>query len=202
MQSFFSEVLYAKCIAVVAVALFGSSYQTQSAASLPGVRSTKLTAAVSLAATVIAVPARPGRFFGVQVLAVADTIAAKAGAKGKSPAPIVVIRGPNGLTISSDDLEALDEFERLLSAAANGSDNGPMAVFYLKYGKAQEVAQELETILAGGSVDSGGSSDKGTSGRRLATGAIKITPEPRLNALLVLSESHRPRHRQAIAQYP
>ena len=62
-----------------------------------------------------------------------------------------------------------------------------MAVFYLKYGKAQEVAQELEAILAGGSVDSGGASDKGSSGRRLATGSIKITPEPRLNALLVLA---------------
>ena len=83
MQSLFFEGLYAKSIAVVAVAFFGSTYPSESAASSPGVRSTKVTAAVSLAATVIAAPARPGRSFGVQVLAVADTIAAKAGAKGQ-----------------------------------------------------------------------------------------------------------------------
>ena len=62
-----------------------------------------------------------------------------------------------------------------------------MAVFYLKYAKAQAVAQELETVLAGGSVDSGSTSDKGSTSRRLATGSIKITPETRLNALLVLA---------------
>ena len=65
-----------------------------------------------------------------------------------------MIPGPNGLTISSEDLEALDEFERLLSAAADGSGNGPMAVFYLKYAKAQAVAEELDKILSGGSTDS------------------------------------------------
>ncbi|MGA2258565.1 MAG: secretin N-terminal domain-containing protein, partial [Thermoguttaceae bacterium] len=128
---------------------------------------------------------RPDKFFGARVLCVADPAPAKATEEGKPPAPIIVIPGPSGLTISSDNLEALDQFERLLSAATDGSREGPMAVFYLTYAKAQAVAQELETLLAGGSADSEGSSNNGT--RKLATGSIKITPETRLNALLVLA---------------
>jgi hypothetical protein len=62
-----------------------------------------------------------------------------------------------------------------------------MTVFYLKYAKAQVVAQELESLLSGGSTDSEGSADKAAGRRALATGSIKITPEPRLNALMVLA---------------
>ncbi|MGA2255596.1 MAG: secretin N-terminal domain-containing protein, partial [Thermoguttaceae bacterium] len=142
----------------------------------------------------MAAPARPGKLFGARLLWVADPVAAqvpvegkaKAPAEGKPPAPIVVIPGPNGLTITSDDIEALDEFERLLSMGTDGSGEGPMAVFYLKYAKAQAVAQELETLLAGGSSgDSDSSSDKGS--RKLKTGSVTITPEIRLNALMVLA---------------
>ena len=113
---------------------------------------------------------------------------ARAAPGTKPPAPIFVIPGPNCLTIISDDLDALDEFERLLTTAAEGS-GGPMAVFYLKYAKAEAVAAELEKILSGMS-DSDGSADKGSpavSRRVLSTGTIKITPETRLNALLVLA---------------
>ena len=127
-----------------------------------------------------------GSFFGARILYVADPVPAKA-AEGKSPAPIVVIRSPNGLTISSDDLDALDEFEHLLSAAADGAGSGPMAVFYLKYAKAQTVATELETLLAGGSTDRRVLLHRSEARRALATGSVKITPEPRLNALLVLA---------------
>ncbi len=157
------------------------------------------------------------KLFGARILCVADPAAAKAGedkspaeagrgqapgtetgqprkadvqssaqaGKGKSPADIVVIAGPNGLTITSDDLEALDEFEQLLSTATG---NEPMAVFYLKNAKAADVEEELDTILAGGaSADSSESSTLSASRRALATGPIKITPEVRLNALLVLA---------------
>ena len=51
------------------------------------------------------------------------------------------------------------------------------------------MAAELEKILSGMS-DSDGSSDKGApavSRRALSTGSIKITPETRLNALIVLA---------------
>ncbi|MEI8371481.1 MAG: secretin N-terminal domain-containing protein [Planctomycetota bacterium] len=125
---------------------------------------------------------------------VADPVPGKAAVEGKSPAAIIVIPGPKGLTITSEDIEALDEFEHLLTAAADRSVNGPMAVFYLKHAKAQAVAETLDKILAGGSYESEGSSEKGSEAARLAasrrvlaTGPIKITPESRLNALLVLA---------------
>lgn len=102
--------------------------------------------------------------------------------EGKPPAPIIVIPGPNGLTITSEDLDALDAFERLLTTAG-GSGSGPMKVFFLKYAKAQDVAEELEKFLASGS-----SGAEGASGHKaLVTGPVKITPEPRLNALMVLA---------------
>ena len=96
----------------------------------------------------------------------ADVPRATASAAGKSPAPITVICGPNGLTISSSDLEALDQFERMLATAAQRSGNGPLAIFYLKYAKAQAVAEELEKILAGGSSDAEGSSEQGPDSSR------------------------------------
>jgi len=95
------------------------------------------------------------------------------------------MRGRNGLTITSEDLQALDEFERLLSAAEEGANEATVSVFYLKNAKAQSAAQELETLLAGGSADSKGSSNKGSG--RLTTGPTKITPDTRLNVLLVLA---------------
>ncbi len=101
-----------------------------------------------------------------------------------------MIPGPNGLTITSDDLAALDEFEQLLSTAADAAGNGPMAVFYLKHAKAQDAAEDLDKILSGGaslSDSSSASSSLSASRRALATGPIKITPETRLNALLVLA---------------
>jgi type II secretory pathway component GspD/PulD (secretin) len=128
-------------------------------------------------------PPRSGNLSGARILCVADPVPAAPPA-GKPSAPIFVIPGPNGLTISSEDLEALDEFERLLAAETNG---GPMTVFYLKYAKAQVVQPELESLLSGGSTDSEGSAGKSTGRQALATGSIKITPEPRLNALMVLA---------------
>ena len=160
---------------------------------------------------------RPGKMLGARILCVADPVAPKAGSGGEAPAPsgeskspassgeskspapsaeskpaapIFVIAGPNGLTIRCDDLEALDEFERLLMQAMSSSSDAPMGVFYLTFAKAQDVAVELNTILAGGGGDSEDGSDAAKlagSRRPLATGPIKIIPEARLNALLVLA---------------
>jgi len=126
-------------------------------------------------------------FFGSSCVTAhsAEPVPAKRSVEGKSPAPIVVMRGRNGLTITSEDLQALDEFERLLSAAEEGANEATVSVFYLKNAKAQSAAQELETLLAGGSADSKGSSNKGSG--RLTTGPTKITPDTRLNVLLVLA---------------
>jgi len=179
---------HARGIAVLAVVFFTSVPLAHSAELLPGAgaESAKVPETASVAGAAIASSARSGKFFGARLTRVANPVPAKAIAEGNSPAPIVVIPGPNGLTISSDDLDALDEFEHLLSAAADRSAEGPMSVFYLKYAKAEAVTQELKTLLAGGSsADSDSSSDKGS--RKLTTGSVTITPETRLNALLVLA---------------
>lgn len=141
-------------------------------------------------------PAMPG---GARIWFVADEKPASIAPAAKEPPPIVVVPGPDGLIITSDDPEALDEFERLLTKlseapAAVGPD---VTVFYLKHAKAQAIAETLDLIIAGGTVNStpsGGSDTAGAAsapprlgaGRRpLITGAVKITPDQRLNALLV-----------------
>ncbi len=128
---------------------------------------------------------RLGEILGARILCVADPVPAMAAEEGKPPAPIIVIPGPNGLMISSADLEALDEFEHLLTVASDGSGNGPVAVFYLKYAKAEAAQVELEKLLAGGTADSEGASASGGGRKAMKTGSVTITPETRLNALLV-----------------
>ena len=183
---------HAKRIEVLAVVFFTSVPPTHSAEPLPrAVReSANIPAAASADGAVIAASARSGKFFGARLLQAANSASTTAAVEGTSPAPIIVIPGPNGLTIASEDLEALDEFEHLLTAATDRSVKGPMAVFYLKYAKAQAVAEEIDRILSDSTSDSKGSSAKGSDPllrRALAVGPITITPEPRLNALLVLA---------------
>ena len=101
---------------------------------------------------------------------------------------MVVTIGPNGLTVISDDPAALDEFERLLQVVACAGSAGPLVpVFYLKYAKAAAAAESLERIF--GESAAGGDSSSGTAAtnsvHRLASGPIKIIPDPRLNALLI-----------------
>ena len=150
--------------------------------------------ATPAARVTMAAPALPGKLFGARIIWVADPAAAKPAQEGKSPAPIIVIPGPNGLTIASEDLAALDEFERLLTTESDETVNGPLTVFYLKNAKAQAVAETLDRLLSGGLSESEISSTRPSSAARLsesrkalATGPVKITPEARLNALIVLA---------------
>ena len=156
----------------------------------------------------------------------------------KSAAPIIVTPGPNGLIIASEDTEALDQFERLLSMLAGTmTNNQEVSVFYLKFAKAAAVTEMLGQMLGGSTVtlgsaggasggDQGGGmggmggrfgamaalfggrggggrggpgggeganplaavttiAGPGTNRGVLVTGSIKITADPRLNALLV-----------------
>lgn len=122
-------------------------------------------------------------------------------------APIVVAPGPGGVIIASDDLEALDDFEELLTTAAGRTDSSTreFAVFYLKYSKATTVAEVLSAIfgigpargmgmlgeMAGGMgggggmgellMAAGGAVGASSSGSQ----AISIVPDVRLNALVV-----------------
>jgi type II secretory pathway component GspD/PulD (secretin) len=146
--------------------------------------------------------------FGARLIEVAEVLPGQGSAQPKPPAPIFVIPGPEGLTITSEDTEALDEFEQLagtLAEEASGMES-PITVFYLKHAKATAVVETLDQVFigglavsgpsppgvppaAGGSSDSGGSVGAlgrvGSRRRPMATGPVKITPDDRLNALLV-----------------
>ncbi len=134
-------------------------------------------------------------------------------AHGEAGPPIVVAAGPGGIMIASEDEQALDDFEQLLNAFASNTESGPRAtVFYLKYAKAQTVADTLTRILANaagrsptltssapagqpGSSASAAPSGvlgymlggSGAAGVSLA-GPVQITADPRLNALVVQAD--------------
>lgn len=124
-------------------------------------------------------------------------------------APIVVAPGPGGTLIASDDLEALDELEELLSTVAghNATSGREFAVYYLKYSKAPMVAEVLGAIFGGtaagkdrgiigdmannalGGLGGGLMGDLllggGGTGGGFTSGTVDIVPDARLNALIV-----------------
>ncbi len=124
----------------------------------------------------------------------------------KAKSPIVISRGPAGLMIASDDVEALDEFERLFNSMTGGADpdRTELNIFYLKYAKAQVVADTLTKIIGSGTTGSATASEDSILGELVGgalgtmgglmnlgmttlspTGMLRITAEPRLNALIV-----------------
>lgn len=130
------------------------------------------------------------------------------------PSPIIVAPGPGGVMIASGDLKALDAFEELLTAlAGNLTGVGPeITIFYLKHAKAALVAQTLDAIFGGGTLTSGDDNSGGgglvgdlasaalgdagggmlgallgvgSGGTITPSGVLRITPDARLNALIV-----------------
>ena len=142
--------------------------------------------------------------------------AAKSAAKskpgdGKEPAPIIVTVTPGGIVISSEDTQALDDFEDLVNTLSSTASSGgrEFTVFYLKHAKAVNAAELLEEVFGGGSSSSGSGGGSllgdlagaalGGSGGGLvssllggsggsggfSTGLVDIVPDTRLNALIV-----------------
>lgn len=127
---------------------------------------------------------------------------------------IVIMQGPGGLIITSEDKAALEQFDRMMrmisEQAALGS--GEPTVIYLKHIKAAAAKELLETIMSGstGSSSGGGSllgdlaggvmgggvfgallggggssSTSSPSSSGMASGDYTITSDPRLNALII-----------------
>ena len=110
--------------------------------------------------------------------------------------PITVTLGPGGMMIASEDIEALNAFEELLTTlTANAIAGGPELVFfYLKHAEATAVATTLSQILAGESLAFGSpggglvSSLLGLDGEQSTistSSSAQIIPYARLNALAV-----------------
>jgi type II secretory pathway component GspD/PulD (secretin) len=113
--------------------------------------------------------------------------------EGEAPG-IVVSIGPGGLMIASEDTEALDALEDLIRMLSSGSMVGGarLTVYYLENASAEVVAATLSELFNGLSTASAPlDSSLGMLNDLLdntgieATGTIKITTEPRLNAMLV-----------------
>lgn len=126
------------------------------------------------------------------------------------PGDIVVMMGPRGLIIASEDQEALNKLEALIETLSNRySSSSDYTVYYLKYLKADVGAAMLQSVLTGvvPSDDGGGSlmgdiasemlggggglmgSLMGLGGSSTSTslsgGSLSIIPDMRLNALYV-----------------
>lgn len=88
--------------------------------------------------------------------------------------PIIVAPGQGGVMIASDDVEALNDFEALLSALAGTSMAGgaEYTVFYLKSANATLVAETLGQILGGSSGGSGGRTSGGSLVGDIASAAF------------------------------
>lgn len=133
----------------------------------------------------------------------------------QEPADIVVMQGPGGMIISSDDKESLERFEslwRLVAEQSSLSTNEPV-VIYLRHIKAAAAKELLETTLSGTSSSSsggggllgdiggtmfggmggmmgalmggGGGGDLVGSTQGMASGDYSIVADPRMNLLLV-----------------
>ncbi|QDU90649.1 Bacterial type II/III secretion system short domain protein [Pirellulimonas nuda] len=127
-------------------------------------------------------------------------------------ATLFVAPGAGGTIIASKDLDALDEFEELLSASAGRSASGgrEYAVFYLRYSTAPVAAQILSKVFGASSSAGGGGGllggiadaamgDMGgglmgdllgmgggdSSAAGFSSASVDIVPDVRLNALIV-----------------
>jgi hypothetical protein len=129
----------------------------------------------------------------------------------KQSPEIIVYVTPNGLVISSEDEQALDEFEALIRDLTEyaGTPGTEYTVFYLKYAQAAEAATLLMQLVTGVAPDEGGSSGlvgglaqaalgnvagglvggllsgSGSSTSTYSSVGLSIVPESRLNALVV-----------------
>ena len=128
---------------------------------------------------------------------------------------VIVFRGPNGLIVTSEDPEALEEFEQLARIVTDQMNLGATepTIFYLKFISAKGASELLKSILAGEAASAGGGGGGGLLGSVLgevgggliggllgggggasasssvsggmASGEVSITADPRLNCLIV-----------------
>jgi len=109
-------------------------------------------------------------------VAVADLVNKqdKSDAADPAMADIIVTPGQRGILIASDDLEALDEFEQLVRTLADRLFTGSqeVAIFYLKYVKAEVAGDLLKQFLGGGGGDSDGGGGGGSLLSSLAGAAL------------------------------
>jgi type II secretory pathway component GspD/PulD (secretin) len=76
-------------------------------------------------------------------------------------AEIVITVTPNGIIVSSQDLDALDQVEEMLGPYVTEDPGKEYTIFKLRYARADVAAELLSQALGGGSGDDGGGSPLG-----------------------------------------
>jgi hypothetical protein len=121
---------------------------------------------------------------------------------GAQPPPVSIVPGPHGLMIASDDTEALDQLERIITELAPSSRIGSK-LFYLRNSFCKDVADVLKDIFREGDSTRqpnpffddmyyyyryGPGSREATKdrGRLSKRKLLKFIPEPATNTILVL----------------
>lgn len=104
-----------------------------------------------------------------------DDLPAEDDVDPRAPAAIVIAPSGDSITISSDDTEALDQFEQLLKSFVKRSTSGgrEFAIYYLKRANASNVADTVQNVVLGGGFGFRG------------YGGSSIVPDQRLNAVIV-----------------
>lgn len=98
-------------------------------------------------------PAQPAhRHLGrLAQLAVVQQKDGEAGEQSKEESPEIIVQvTPQGVIISSSDLDALDEFEELLRQFAPPAGAREFHIYYLQYAKSDVAAVLLQEMLTGG----------------------------------------------------
>jgi type II secretory pathway component GspD/PulD (secretin) len=128
-------------------------------------------------------------------------------------AEVVITVTPNGIILSSEDLDALDQMEAIFLDIQEQSSHGgkEYTIFYLRHAKADVAADLLTQALGGGSGDDGGGGGSlmgdiassmfggsggmgglmgammgggGGGGSSVSSGPVLLIPDNRLNAIL------------------
>ena len=86
------------------------------------------------------------------------------GAAEQSLPDIIITSTPEGLLIASEDVEALDVLEDLLSTVATSANNPRYSLFYLQHLEAEEAKTLLSTLFSGGTAASDAGGDDSRSG--------------------------------------
>ncbi|UUO09128.1 hypothetical protein M4951_12625 [Blastopirellula sp. J2-11] len=134
-------------------------------------------------------------------------------ASPKKPAEIIIMPGPGGIVIASDDTEALDQLEELIQMLGDriANSGADYTVFYLKHAPADVAADLLSKIMTGQAASGGGDAGGGLlgdmassmlggggglmgsllglggsdGGSYTASGSFSVVADGRLNALVV-----------------
>ena len=88
-----------------------------------------------------------------------STLLTQVETQSDAPADIIITATPDGILIASEDVEALNVLEDLITNVAVGSpSDSRYSLFYLKHLEAEQAQMLIESLFSGGSIPAASSS--------------------------------------------